>query len=276
MSRILHTNPDRAEAIRCGNPVTECGLTFYPITMRQYEAFVNTRDVLTLRMASLPVRYMVMDYISALFAMEADAAANGNGGGGMFWSFMRLLYLSLRIEMNADTLAQAIFYRHEPGGSAINHLSICQCGKTVELTPADISAKIRPLIAALNGLELPDESENIDLIRDAEAKKAFYARNAAPLDVNIDDLIASVAYLSHVREIDVYDWTVREFELRRRAIDRDKRYTLNAQAEMSGMITFKSGNPAPSWCYDTLDDSLGTITLSALGQSLKGAAEKSG
>lgn len=59
---------------------------------------------------------------------------------------------------------------------------------------------------------------------------------------------------------------MREFENRRKAIERDKKYTLFGQAEMSGMVSFKNGNPYPSWCYDSIDESMGTMTTTALAK----------
>ena len=40
------------------------------------------------------------------------------------------------------------------------------------------------------------------------------------------------------------------------------------------MVTFKKGNPAPSWEFDVLDDSLGTVSLSELGNRVRGLKEK--
>lgn len=84
----------------------------------------------------------------------------------------------------------------------------------------------------------------------------------------MDDMISSVAYLSHVRDVEILDWTVREFENRRRAIDRDKHYMLYASAELSGMVKFPDGNPAQSWLLDTIDTHKGTVPLSKIAQNM--------
>ena len=118
-----------------------------------------------------------------------------------------------------------------------------------------------------------DESENAELHKAAEEKREVQS-TGVQIKADIDDLIASVAYQCRVRERDVDTWTVREFELKKRAIDRDKRHSMYSQAELSGMVSFKSGNPAPSWCFDTLENELGTRALSEVGKQLSGAKDK--
>ena len=132
------------------------------------------------------------------------------------------------------------------------------------MTAREFSNIIRPLIAEQNGLKLPDESENAELVKDAELLAK--ADNDISLDINTDDLIASVAYQSGIRERDINEWTVREFENRRKAIQRDKRYQMYGTAELSGMVSFKKGNPAPCWEFDIKADECGTMPLSEIGK----------
>ena len=82
----------------------------------------------------------------------------------------------------------------------------------------------------------------------------------------IQSNIASVAYQSGIRERDINEWTVREFENRRKAIQRDKRYQMYGTAELSGMVSFKKGNPAPCWEFDIKADECGTMPLSEIGK----------
>jgi len=101
------------------------------------------------------------------------------------------------------------------------------------------------------------------------------AQKEPPLNVSVSDLVASVAYLSHCRETDIYEWTVAEFERRVRAIDRDKLYMIYATAESSGFVTFKSGNPVPSWRYDPKDNNIfGTVSGKDMESKLNGVQAK--
>lgn len=262
MSHLV--NPKRMGLIRSGSPVPLLGLTFYPILMKDYDEFIACKDAITLRLGTLPVKYLAMDYFSAIFAFEIDTMQATKKAIGLFSKVIRMLQLSLRIDCDNEEFSKWISYGKRNDEICIDHIEIHQDEKTVCITPSDISGQIRGLIADLNGLELPDEGENLDLVIANEQKKEFLARGQKRLKHSINDLISSVAYHSRCRESEVLSWTVREFEARRSAIDRDKRYMLYGQAEMGGMVTFKNGNPAPSWCYEVYDDSLGTQSLSEL------------
>lgn len=271
---------ERRLHIRRGEPIRECGVDLYPITMDHYEDFIQCKDALCLRLSSLPVRYVSLDYLSAVFALELDALSEGKepsmATGGLFFRLMRLFGLSLRIEMTAEKLNECIFYRASEGNISIEYMELTQTGadgnpNTVKITPFQFSSILRPLIAAQNQIILPDESENAELVDAYEKKKQIQDRGVA-LKTDLDDLVSSVAYHSGVSDAEIMDWNVRDFENRRRAIERDKRYMLYAQAEMSGMVTFKNGNPYPSWCFDAADDTLGTMEYAELAKTLSGAA----
>lgn len=272
---------DRRGRIRRGEPIRECGLDFFPITMDHYDDYVMCKDALTLRLSSLPVKYVSMDYLSAIFAMEMDALKNGEKASGLFWRLMQLLGLSLRTDLSSSgALNDAVFYkaREKRGGVevAIDRIHLVQTDaegneREADITPFQFSAQIRPLIAAQNQILLPDESENNDLVEAYEKKKQIQNKGPA-LDTDLDSLVSSVAYLSGVSDREIMAWNVRDFENRRRAIDRDKHFMLYAQAEMSGMVTFKNGNPYPSWMFDAIDDKLGTMEYAELANTLSGAA----
>lgn len=252
----------RETAIRMGEPIELLGLTFYPVMMTDYDTFLQCKNALILRMGTLPVRFQRYDYLSAVFAFEMDRIKNTGSSSGLFDRMLRFFYLSLRIGYDRKPALRHISINRKTG--MIDSIEVNQNGKKAQITPIEFSQQVRPVLAEQNGLKLPDEAENIDLVRSAEEKKAFQNRNSVKLDTNIDDLISAVAYLSHIREKEIYGWTVREFERRRLAIERDKKFTLYGQAEISGMVSFKNGNPYPSWCFDVIDDSLGTMTMSEL------------
>lgn len=272
----MSLNLQEKVAIRKGESITKCGLVFYPIKMSDYELFTACKDALILRMSTLPAKYITKDYLSALFMLELDSIWREGKNVGLFDRAMRLLHISLRIGYDAkEFIGKQLTLEKDGDGIKITKIALTQDGETKYITPLQFSSSIRPLIAEMNGLELPNEKDNVDLVRAAEQKQHLEQNGKLCLKQSVDDLIASVAYQSRVRERDIYDWTVREFELRRNAIQRDKRYMLYGQAEMSGMVTFKDGNPAPSWCFDAIDESLGTMTLSQLQENMKGVSEKS-
>lgn len=250
--------------IRKGLPVTIHGFRLYPIKMSQYEEFENCKNAIALRVSSLPVKYISKDYITAVFDFEMDMLIEKKQTAGILARFVHLLLLSLRIENNKENQQKLIVVEKSEKGTHLKHFSFIQDGREFTLSPSEISFQVRPIIAQINGIELPDESDNLDLVIANEQKVESKAQDAARLKTSVDDLISSVAYLSGCRERDVDEWTVREFELRRRAIDRNANFMLYGQASLSGFVSFKKGNPYPSWCYDLLDESLGTQALSEL------------
>lgn len=257
---------DEIIKIRQGKPVDCLGLTFYPIQMCHYEIFLMCQKALAIRQSTLPVKYAVKDYLNAIFGLEISEPKGKGESAGAFFRAITLLGLSLRIDdLNGKSFFQNnVLFRKTPNGELeIDKLRITQNGKTADISALEFSTKIRSLIAKQNGIELPDENENADLIK-SQAEMDELKSSNIKLNQSIDSLISSVAYNSKVSECEIYDWTIREFENRRKAIERDKKYTLYGQAEMSGMVSFKKGNPYPSWCYDSIDESVGTMSMAEL------------
>lgn len=261
----LSYKSERMSKIRRGDPITLDDLTFYPIKMSDYEQFLECKDIWTIRLGTLPVKYQAMDFISALYFLEIDTITQYGMKSGIFERAIRMLYLSLRIEVEKIAKEFMITEKEVNGEKVLDELIVKQDGKEKRIKTFILSTQIRSLVAEMNGLTLPDESENLTLVRDAEELQS--QNQGLPLNINIVDLISSVAYQSHTSEREINDWTVREFECRRKAIDRDKRYMMYGQAELGGMVSFKNGNPAPSWCFDVVSDSFDNGGLEKLGQA---------
>lgn len=235
------------DAIDNDEPIQVEGFEFYPIKMRDYRRFEAVKTVLLIRQGSLPVEYAVMNYLSALYAMDHDAATKSENGApvGFISGIVTLLALAMRfpvqallrqtqIEVSGDNTRELLALRMTAGDVMLR------------LTPA-LFDRIRPVLAAQNGLELPDEAENIDLV---EAEMDIAAQTSADIKVDYRTLIASVARDQRCRQSELMDYTIREFMELKAAIDRDKMFTLCRQAEISGEVKFPKGNPYPSWCFD--------------------------
>ena len=271
---LYKTQRKRRESIIKGEAIRECGLDFFPITMEHYEDFIQCKEALVVRQSTLPVKYVSMDYLSAIFAMEVDAMreGNGSGGGGMFAKLMHLLGLSLRIDMNNEMLNDNIYYLNTGDRIVIERMVFTQTDadgeeRTAELTPFQFSTQVRPLIALQNRIELPDETENVDLVSAYESKKNLES-GGVPVNPDIEDLKSTVAYLSGITDKELLSWTIRDFENRRRTIDRVEKHRSYRQAELGGMVSFKNGNPYPSLFFDPVDDSFGTTSMIDFGKKL--------
>lgn len=276
MSLSFSKKETRESLIRQSKPIRELGLTFYPIKMPFYEQFLYCKEALLLRQSTLPVKYIAKNYVDAIFAMEMDSLRENNSCSGMFYRLIMILAMALGIDIDVNDYINGgnVLIKKDKHKNDTVVFKMTQDGETVEISSLDFSTKLRRLIATQNGLELPEETDNTELIEAQNELQKLNNKTEFRVNQNIDDLIASVAYLSNIREREIQDWTVREFENRRKAIERNKMFTLYAQAELSGMITFKNGNPYVSWCFDTINDNSGTMPLAKLGEQLGNISEK--
>ncbi len=245
------------KALREGKPFECAGLTFYPIKMSDWDAYIETRPAVTQMMQSLPVAYIQMPYLSALWAIDADAIKNDKPLTGLFGALIRFMLLALRTEDEAG--AYQVYA--EKGTGRLAYVRFFQDGKTADITPETFSEEIRPLLCEQNGMELPDEAANLELL-EAENDMA----DDGGIDYDFETLVSSVAYMSRTTEEEIYEnWTVRSFLRRKRAIEREMYYRLYRTAELAGTIKLTGDNPFPSWCFDKRDDGKTTALVSPDG-----------
>lgn len=273
MSETL-TKRERKARIRRGQPIEALGLQFYPITMADYEEFLECKGVLALRMTSLAKQsfeYITMPFLSALWAVDYDTARAAGKPVGMTARVLMLLCLSLRLGHDEQEKLLHSVYCDRSDPRILHHIEVTQDGKTVQIDPVDFTTTVRPLIAEQNGIELPDESQNPDIL---QTERIMQEERESRIKFDLKTMIASVASASLVRHGDIEDWTVLEFEMQRQALDRKINYMVYTQAEMSGMVKFPRGNPYPSWIFDraeTLTDAL--ITVDEMQEKYKGVGD---
>ena len=165
--------------------------------------------------------------------------------------------LALSMRFPADVFARQAMIKVRDGDEReLASIQIRAGDMILPLTPA-VFDRLRPVIAAQNGLELPDETENADLV---EAENDISSQDAISLNLDFNTLLASVARDQHCRRVDLLDYTIREFFALRDAIQRDKLFTLYKMAELNG-TKFTKGNPWPSWCYDSKAQSNALISM---------------
>ena len=246
-----------AEALENDEPIQIEGLTLYPIKMRFYRQFHGNKASLLIRQSSLPVDYAVMSYLLALFAMDFDVYEESKTTLGFMSSLLRILSLSTRLPV--DALAKSANYETDENDQRILKCIHFRIGENIiHLTPA-LFDKVRVIIAEQNGLELPDETENVDLV---ESEMDIAAKNTGDVEFNMRTLLASVARDQRCRREELLEYTIREFDDLRNAIERDKLFTIYRTAELSGNIKFENGNPVPSWCFERKGKSNSLISMS--------------
>ena len=247
--------PIIAEAIENDEPVTIDGFTLYPIQVRQYRQFAAVQSALLIRQGSLPVDYAARSYLGALYALDIDAYKDSGQALGLTNGILTILALAMRFPADAFARQTSIHVRDDDERELVS-IQIRTGDMILPLTPA-VFDRLRPVIAAQNGLELPDETENADLV---EAENDISSQGAGSLNIDFDTLLASVARDQHCRRSDLMDYTIREFFALRDAIQRDKMFTLYKMAELNG-TKFTKGNPWPSWCYDSKAQSNALISM---------------
>ena len=115
--------------------------------------------------------------------------------------------------------------------------------------------RLRPILAAQNGLELLSENANPELV---QAERDLAEMNAPKLQYRIEALKATVATLSGEDESDMEEWPILKLLLRRDAVQRLVGYIVCSVAEAQG-AKWKHGNPYPSPLYDREIDYCGGL-----------------
>lgn len=237
----------------CGKPIEINGLLFYGITMERYEEWQSDKSVLLARQSTLPVFCLTVPFIDALFMLDMESLKETSRLAGTMYRILHVLMLALRMPENSvETKQISIVTNH----MELKGFTVVDDGGMQHFIPKEAFPQIRKVIAWQQGEDIPDESLNDELLED---ERFLAQRNAGNLDFDLDSLMASVALNANMRIKDAYELSILEFEMLRRAIDRDKKYTICGIAENSG-TKWKGGNPYPSWCFDRKKADSTTLT----------------
>lgn len=263
---------EQQEAVRYGKPLQWNGLTLFPILMRDYNKFLIAQTGLTAQQQTLPGKYVVMRYLEALYALDYDVRAAGGPAGGLFSRVLLLLTLSLRLEAEKGADGQEYLpiriQTAMDNPRKLTALKVRQGEAKADITPQNFG-QLREILAAQNEIELPDETLNAELV---QAERDLAAKNSLNLVPDSEALIYSVSVKTGRPVEEILNWTVRQFVLTERAIDRTTGYLVAALSEAAG-AKYKSGNPWPSWKYDRDRKSSALVPLAELTQRLSGSVE---
>lgn len=246
MPGLTDFSPDIRAKIIEGEPVPWHGLLLYPVLMRDYEMFTATRISLSARQSNFPMPYAVMPYLSALFALSADGVALEGYGVDLFQRFILLLSLVLRLQEEDGEIPEHFRIKAKQGTNQLTEIVVIAQNKIVSITPKDF-AQLRKLVAEQNRIELPNEAQNSELI---EAEQDYYALHQNDLDLDFESLKYSVALICGKTMKELNTMTVRDFFGFESASDRLINHVVYSIAEKSGFVSFKGGNPFPSWKFD--------------------------
>ena len=232
-----------------GTPEEWNGLLAYPVQMKDYPLFLAARECVSTAQQTWPVPWCTVKYFDGLIGM------------GLLPRLALLLKLVFRLPEELTVYSRV-------KEDKIVSLLVAQGDRRAEITPKNFPS-LRELIARQNGIELPDEMANPELVQ----ARNDLAQGGTPLKASLEDLICSVALKARVSPGEIAEWTVRRRQAIERAIDRSDGHWM-ASVTIAAGGKFKGGNPFPSWKYDREEGLVGVEPLSALSGRLSGSVEK--
>lgn len=246
-------------------PVVFERLTFYPLLVRDYPTYARARQAMELMQSSLHPKFARLAWSECLWELDLECEKQTGTIGDFLVSVMIVMAKALRLEAEEGTIPL------RPVFSQDGHLTAIMAGEATgqhTLLGAQQMGEVRKILAAQNGYDIPDESWNPELVRAAQ-------RNAQGgslgLDTDFEALIYSVAVNAHCRAKDIMDWTIREFHGMQDAIDRTLGYQIYTAVEKGGNVTFKNGNPYPTWKFDRKSEMpAGFVSIAELDAGAKG------
>lgn len=250
-------SPEMAKAVRRFEPIETEGLTLYPIRVKDIDKFTVARPAIEFMQQSLPVALLSKPLLQAYYTLELDAAANGQPGGGLFYKSILFLLLALRAGdglPDEQRMELVNFELKENDPTRLKSVLIFVNGEVKRITPMQFQ-RLRPILAAQNGIELLSENANPELV---QAERDLAEMNAPKLQYRVETLKATVASFSGADESEMEDWPILKLLLRRDAVQRLVGYIVCSVAEAQG-AKWKHGNPYPSPLYDREIDYCGGL-----------------
>lgn len=232
--------------IRRYSPIETDGITLYPITVGEYDAFDQARPAIEFVQQSLPVAYVSMPLLQAFYAIEIKSLVeNAKLPSGYLVRAMQFLALALRLapdEPMEQRIRRFKIVTSTNDYTRLMSLSFVMNGEErYDITPVKFQRWL-PILAAQNGLTLPSDTDNPELLKTEEI---LLSKRGTDLDVSLEAIVSSVALFSHIDDEKIYDWPILKLTSRRQALQRALDYIICGVGEAQG-ATWKKGNPVPS------------------------------
>lgn len=260
-------------------PVSVEGIMLYPVTVDEIEEFSQCRPALEFLQQSLPVAMMSVPLLDAFYQIDLKAVRETGNATGLLSRAIVLLLLALRLGRGKSMdkrIGQAFPIEHPDRPGRLDKLLLVSDDEQqiYEITPR-LFQRMRPIIAAQNGVELESDEANPELV---QAERDIAELNGAQLDVNLCDKISWVAMRCGIEEREVYEWPILKFQRRSAILKRELDYLIFGIGQAGGMVKYKNGNPCPSPCFARKEtDSAAMIPLGEFaGGSAVQAVERPG
>ena len=248
---------EMAKAVRRFEPIETEGLTLYPIQVKDIDEFTTARPAIEFMQQSLPVAMLSKPLLQSYYTLELDAAKNGQPGSGLFYKCILFLLLAMRVGNGLPAekrieLVDLELQANDP--KRLKSVLVFVNGEVKRITPMQFQ-RLRPILAAQNGIERVSENANPELV---QAERDLAEMNAPKLQYRVDALKATVATFSGADESEMEEWPILKLLLRRDAVQRLAGYITCSFAEAQGG-KWKHGNPFPSPLYDREIDYCGGL-----------------
>ena len=261
---------DIKRAVGKYEPIEAEGLTLYPIKVENYYEFLMAKPSIDFMQQSLPIELMSIPLLDAYFRIDMGLV-DGMEPNGMFSSALLCLSLALRLMPHGSVEEKVRRFQVIPDNvtnpKALKGIKFVLNGEEIHtITPIQFG-RLRPIIAAQNGIELISETANPELI---QAERDLQENKAPKLDMDIESLISATALIARVDEKEIYDWAILKMHNRLESAKRVIDYIVCGIGEAQG-TKWKGGNPVPHpWFERTNEKKAGVIALESFanGQGL--------
>ena len=243
--------------IRQYKPVTVGSLTLYPIKVKDFDSFQLARVSLEALQQSFPVALMSVPFLEAVYRLDYEAAVKGEPVTGLFSSTLLGLALALRLGegQDVDTRLKQFTVRVDPKKpERIKSVSaLLNCEQYIEITPVQY-AKMRPIIAAQNGVKQYSEEANPDIVKaDRDS-----ASQGIQLIGGVEEEIEFVSLLNNTDDIE--DWAILKLHNKANAMKHVLDYVICGINEGAG-CSWKGGNPYPHPFLERQEDFLTSMKV---------------
>lgn len=262
-------------------PIEVEGFTLYPFRVENYEEYMVASQAIGYMQQKLPIELMSIPLLSAFFKMDVQRALNKETPTGLYTSAAVAIVLALRLAKDDEdvlkTCERLMPVTAQDDPTQLKMLAITNADRTEvikTITPVQF-AILRPIIAAQNGIEIPDELDNPELV---QAEQDLAEKKAPKLKVQHSDLIQAAAFLTGTEEEEIYGWAVLKLTRRLASARRVMDYMICAISESNG-ASWKGGNPAPHPFFDRIkegSDALIGLDKVAGGRAMQAVQESEG
>lgn len=256
--------------IRRYAPVDIDGVTLYPVTVDEYDAFNQARPAIEFVQQSLPVAYVSMPLLQAFYSIDMESLSDAKLPSGLFARAILFLALALRLGRGDSTENRLRRFKVRVSPNDVKRLVAISFDidgeERYDITPAKYQRWL-PILAAQNGIALADATDNPALLK---AEEVIQAKKGVDVDVSLEAAVSSVALFSGVDDESIYDWPILKLTHRRQALQRAMDYMICGIGEAQG-AKWEHGNPVPSPFFPRKKE--GSVAAIPMSEFAGGAAQ---